>query len=161
MEQLETLAKKIGISDEVKIVKGGASTGPLVLLRAENYVNKKIASAYFDCSAVSAELLREEADVRERRLRLEQRRNTRILTTNSANFLSRGAISAPAFGYSINPHHLPIRGNILGSVANGTSTLLSVASLAEGYSGKDKTRSGSSILSALFFDDAPRDRITP
>lgn len=160
-EQLETLAKKLGITDEVTIVKNGTAAEPLVLLHAENYVNKKVASAYFDCGAVSAELLQEEADIRDRRLRLEQQRNTRILTTNSTNFLSRGAISAPAFGYSINPQHLPTKGNILGSIANGTSTLLSVVALAEGRSGRNKSRNGASILAPLFFDDVPRDKITP
>lgn len=160
-EQLELLAKKIGINEEVKIVKSGSKSEPLVLLHAENYVNKKVASAYFDCSAVSAELLREEADIRDRRLRLEQQRNTRILTTNSVNFLSRGAISAPAFGYSINPQHLPTKGNILGSVANGTSTLLSIVALAEGRGGKSKVRGGPSILAPLFFDDVPKEKITP
>lgn len=160
-QQLTELARKIGVADEAMIVKRGENKDPLVVLHAENTVNKKIASAYLDCSAVTSELIQEESNIRQRRLKLEAQRNTRILTTNSANFLSRGAISAPAFGYSINPKHLPTKGNILGSVANGTSTLLSVVALAEGRSGRDKKSLGPSILSPLFFPDAPRDKITP
>jgi hypothetical protein len=158
---LEVIAKKVGISDEIKIVKNGNGTSALAVLHAENVVNKKIASAYLDCSAVSAELTQELADIRDRRLRLEAQRNVRVLTTNSANFLSSGAIFAPALGYSINPNHLPTNGNIIASIGNGTSTLLSVLSLCEQRSGRNKDSSGASILAPLFFDDVPRDKLTP
>jgi hypothetical protein len=159
--QLEFVGGKVGITDEIKIVKNGNGSSPLAILHAEHVINKKIVAAYLDCSAVSAELIQEEGDVRDRRLKLEAQRNTRILVTNSANFLSTGAIFAPGLGYSINPQHLPTNGNIIATVGNGTSTLLSVLSLAEQRSGHSKDSSGASILAPLFFDDVPRDKFTP
>jgi hypothetical protein len=160
-QQLNFLAGKVGIATEIETVKQQPNSDELRVLKAQNTINKKLASAYLDCSAVNAQLLAEESNVRTRRNLLESKRNTTILTTNSVNFLSRGAISAPAFGYSINPKHLPTDGNILGSVANGTSTLLSVVALAEGRGGKSKAKESASMLAPIFFDGVSHTSFTP
>jgi len=150
---VDRLAEKIGITNEILVLQN-PSSNELLQLRAQNFVNKRILSVSLDCSAVSAELLAEESDVRDRRLRLEASRSVRVITTNSLNFLSRGAVNAPAVAYSIPASNLPTIGNILGSVANGTSTGLSVVALAEGRSGKSKSNGGASLLAPIFFDDA-------
>ncbi len=164
-QALKVLAQKVDISDEVAQLKSLENSGEsgqiLTMVRLQNTINKRIAVAYFDSSSFIADLTSEVSAVRDRRNSLENTRNRLVNTTNTLNFLERGAIGLPATAYSINPKHLPTNGNILGTTANGTSTLLSLLSLAELRGGKSKNSETASLLAPLFFDECPHTRYTP
>ncbi|MBX9722922.1 MAG: hypothetical protein K2X81_16085 [Candidatus Obscuribacterales bacterium] len=164
-QAIKVLSQKVEIFDEMTQLKALESSGnpsqALNMARLENTINKRIAIAYFDSSAFIADLTSEISAVRDRRNVLENARNRLVNTTNTVNFLSRGAIGLPATAYSINPKHLPTNGNILGTTANGTSTLLSLVSIVELRGGKSKDSESASLLAPLFLNDVSHTRYTP
>jgi hypothetical protein len=164
-EDEDVLAEKIGISSELAQWRAFKAQGPLkatiTSVELQNTMNKKIASAYFDSSAFVADVMVEMSICREEQLKLESSQNKRVQATNILNFATRGTIGTVATAISINPMMLPTDGNILGTIANGSSTGLSLVALAELKSGHSRNVSQVSLLAPIFFDNASHDRITP
>jgi hypothetical protein len=159
--ELDKLASKIGMADDLVKLKQFSANGndkeQLEFLRAQNNVNKRIASISFESNSFIADITAEISRVHERIATIEGKRNFAVSTTNTVNFMTRGAIGIPATAYSIPATTLPTNGNIFGVTANSISTLLSILALAEGRGGKDKDVVPS-ILAPPFFDDVPHDR---
>jgi hypothetical protein len=91
---------------------------------------------------------------------LEAKRNNAVSTTNTLNFLVRGAVGIPATAISIPATMLPTDGNILGTIANGTSTGLSLVALAQSRGSPDK-ENFQSLLAPIFFDSVSHDAYQP
>jgi hypothetical protein len=91
-EALTALATKFGIADEVATVKiktnAKEQSQIIEFLLAQNQVNKRMATVFFESNAVIADVTAEISNVRRRREKLENARQRAITTTNTLNFLT-------------------------------------------------------------------------
>jgi hypothetical protein len=162
--EIDFLAQRVGIYDSLQQLKtlgnNITSENALTQARLQNDVNKRIASIYFDVSAALADLSVEITAGKERSSKLEAKRNNAVSTTNTLNFLVRGAIGIPATAISIPATMLPTDGNILGTIANGTSTGLSLVALGLSRGGRDN-ENFESMLAPIFFDNVAHDNYPP
>lgn len=85
----------------------------------------------------------------------ELKRTRKVLLLNTLNFMTIGAIVVAGTGISINPRRPPTDGNILGSIANGTSILISLAALNTQLSGQSTQHVAiePNLLSEVIFYD--------